>query len=300
MPITPVTDSGDAMVASFAGAMALIVAAIPKILAFALILLIGWFLATLVEKVVAGILRTVHFNNLARRSGFADFVQRLGIETDASGFIGEVAKWFVRLIALVVAFDALGLPAVSDVLRQLLLWLPNLVVAVVMLVIGGLAANALANLVRASTSKAGFSNPNAIAKVAQVAVWAFAIVVAVNQLGIAQTLVNTLFMAVVGAMALAAGLAFGLGGRDTAAEIVRNVYQRSRENAPKIARAANEAGDLAEDEASRLGSAMSREREREREWEREQRTGTVTPPPIMPPIPPRSGDPGSGTAFGDD
>ena len=296
MPVTPVIDSGDAMTASFAGALALIVAALPKILAFALILLIGWFLATLVEKVVAGILRTVHFNNLARRSGFADFVQRLGIETDASGFIGAVAKWFVRLIALVVAFDALGLPAVSDVLRQLLLWLPNLVVAVVMLVIGGLAANALANLVRASTSKAGFSNPNAIAKVAQVAVWAFAIVVAVNQLGIAQTLVNTLFMAVVGAMALAAGLAFGLGGRDTAGEIVRNVYQRSKENAPKIARAANETSDMAQDEGGRMGQAMSRERERERE----QRTGNVTPPPLMPPIPPRSGDPGSGSAFGDD
>ena len=299
MPVTTVTDSGDAMVASFAGALALIVAALPKILAFALILLIGWFLATLVEKVVAGILRTVHFNNLARRSGFADFVQRLGIETDASGFIGAVSKWFVRLIALVVAFDALGLPAVSDVLRQLLLWLPNLVVAVVMLVIGGLAANALANLVRASTGKAGFSNPNAIAKVAQVAVWAFAIVVAVNQLGIAQTLVNTLFMAVVGAMALAAGLAFGLGGRDTAGEIVRNVYQRARETAPRMARAANEAADMAQDEPGRMGDAMARERERERERQGG-RGANVTPPPLMPPIPPRSGDPGSGSAFGDD
>ena len=280
MPVTTVTDSGDAMVASFAGAIALIVAAIPKILAFALILLIGWFLATLVEKVVAGILRTVHFNNLARRSGFADFVQRLGLETDASGFIGEVAKWFVRLIALVVAFDALGLPAVSDVLRQLLLWLPNLVVALVVLVIGGLAANALSNVVRASTSKAGFSNPNTIAKVASVAVWSFAIVVAVNQLGIAETLVNTLFMAVVGALALAAGLAFGLGGRDTAGEIVRGIYQRSRENAPKIARAAEEAGSMAAPE-------------------RDQRGAQVTPPPLMPPIPPRSGD-ASNQAFGDD
>ena len=298
MPVTTtVTDSGDAMFASLAGAMALFFAAIPKIIAFALILLIGWFLATLVQKVVAGVLRTVHFNNLARRSGFADFVQRMGIDTDASGFIGEVVKWFVRLIALVVAFDALGLPAVSDVLRQLLLWLPNLVVAVVMLVVGGLAANALGNLVRASTGKAGFSNPEAIAKVAQVAVWAFAIVVAVNQLGIAQTLVNTLFMAVVGALALAAGLAFGLGGRDTAGEIVRRVYDRTRENAPKIARAANEAADMSQQgEGGRMSQAMSREREREREQQRRD----VTPPPLMPPVPPRSGDPGSGSAFGDD
>jgi hypothetical protein len=280
MPVTTVTDSGDAMLASFTGAMAMFVAAIPKIVAFALILVIGWFLATLIQKVVAGVLRTVHFNNLARRSGFADFVQRMGMETDAAGFIGNVVKWFVRLIAMVVAFDALGLPAVSDVLRQLLLWLPNLVVALVVLVIGGLAANALSNVVRASTAKAGFSNPGAIAKVASVAVWAFAIVVAVNQLGIAETLVNTLFMAVVGALALALGLAFGLGGRDTAAEIVRGVYRRSQENAPKIARAAEEAGSMAKNE---MGEGSR---------------GQVTPPPLMPPVPPRSGD-ASNQAFGD-
>lgn len=279
MPVTSVTDTGDAMLASLTAALALFFAAIPKILAFVLILLVGWFLATLVQKIVAGVLRTVHFNNLARRSGFAGFVQKMGIETDASGFIGLVVKWFVRLIALVVAFDALGLPAVSDVLRQLLLWLPNLVVALVVLVIGGIAANALGNLVRASTAQAGFNNPNMVAKVASVAVWAFAIVVAVNQLGIAETLVNTLFMAVVGAVALAAGLAFGLGARDTAGEIVRNLYNRSREAGPKIVRAGEAASEMA------AGGTAERERK-------------VTPPPLMPPVTPRRGD-ASNQAFGD-
>lgn len=277
MPVTTVTDSGDAMFASLAAAMALVFAAVPKIIAFTLILLIGWFLATLVQKMVASLLRTVHFNNLARRSGFAGFVQKTGIETDASGFIGEVVKWFVRLIALLVAFDALGLPAVSDVLRQLLLWLPNLVVALVVLVIGGIAANALANLVRASTSQAGFANPGVIAKVAYVAVWAFAIVVAVNQLGIAETLVNTLFMAVVGSVALAAGLAFGLGGRDTAGEIVRRAYERSREQAPRIARA----GEAASERAVR---------------EKAERERHAPPPPI---VPPSRRDDASNQAFGD-
>jgi len=246
MPVaTTVHDWGDAMMASLTGAMALFFAAIPKIIGFAIILIVGWFLATLIARAVGHILRAIHFNNLARRSGFSDFVQRMGLETDASGFVAEVVKWFIRLITLVVAFDALGLPAVSDVLRQLLLWLPNLVVAVVMLVIGGLAANALANLVRASTGKAGFSNPNAIAKVAQVAVWSFAIVVAVNQLGIAQTLVNTLFMAVVGAAALALGLAFGLGGRETAALIVRGWYERGQQVAPRLGQAADAAAHQA-------------------------------------------------------
>jgi hypothetical protein len=67
---------------------------------------------------------------MAQRSGFAGFVQNTGMQTDSAGFVADLAKWFIRLISLVVAFDALGLPAVSDVLRQLLLWLPNLAVAI--------------------------------------------------------------------------------------------------------------------------------------------------------------------------
>src|SRR6185295_4860078 len=101
------------------------------------------------------------------------FVHRMGMNTDAAGLVGLVVKWFVRLIALVVAFDALGLPAVSEVLRQLLLWLPNVVVALVVLVIGGLAARALGNLVRGAASEAGLANANFLSKTAAVVVWAF-------------------------------------------------------------------------------------------------------------------------------
>lgn len=238
-------DWGEAMMTSLGAALALLFAAIPKIIGFVLILLIGWFIASLIQRAVTSLLRAVHFNNLARRSGFSDFVQRMGLETDAAGFVGDLAKWFIRLIVLVVAFDALGLPAVSDILRSLLLWLPNVVVALVVLVIGGVAANGLANLVRASTEEANFSNPELIAKAARVMVWAFAIIVAVNQLGIAQTLIDTLFMAVVGAAALAFGLAFGLGGRETASEMWRRLYNRTREVAPRIQEAANSAGEIA-------------------------------------------------------
>lgn len=141
-----------------------------------------------------------------------------------------------------VAFDALGLPAVSDVLRQLLLWLPNVVVALVVLVIGGLAAVALSRVVRGAAAKSALGDADLLAKVASGLVWAFAIVVAVNQIGIATTLVNTLFMAVVGAIALALGLSFGLGGRDTAAEIVRRWYSQGRANQDRIVRAAEYVG----------------------------------------------------------
>jgi len=240
-PITTVQDWSQAMLSSFAAALTVLFAAIPKILAFAAILIIGWFVASLIARAIAAVLRRVRFNELSTQSGFTAFVQNMGLDTDASGAIALTAKWFIRLIALVVAFDALGLPAVSDVLRQLLMWIPNLIVAIVVLVIGGLAANALGRLVRGATAQAELGSPDLLAKITKVMVWSFAIIVAVNQIGVAQTLVNTLFTAVVGAAALALGLAFGLGGRETAAEIVHRWYASSGDVQARLDEAA-EAG----------------------------------------------------------
>jgi hypothetical protein len=241
-----VTGWGEALWLSVTGALAGLFNALPRVLGFIVILIAGWIIAGLIAGAVAALLRAVRFNELADRAGITGFVQRMGLRTDAAGFLGDLARWFVRLITLVVAFDALGLPAVSQVLQQFLLWLPNLVVALVILVIAGLAANALSSLVRGSTAQAGFSNPDLLSTIARVAVWGFGIVVAVNQIGIAETLVNTLFMGLVGALALALGLAFGIGGRETAGEIVKGWYQQSREAAPKVERAAKAAGQQAE------------------------------------------------------
>jgi len=252
-------DWGTALMTSVAGALALFLAAVPRVIGFVLILLVGWLIASALAAVVAGVLRSVRFNEMAGRAGLSGFVRNMGVETDAAGFLAGIAKWFVRLIVLVVAFDALGLPAVSGVLQQFLLWIPNLVVGVVVLVIAGLAANALGDLVRGSTASAGFSNPDLLATIARVAVWGFGIVVAVNQIGVATALVNTLFMGFVGALALAAGLAFGLGGRDTAAQIVQNWYRQGRAAQPKIERAA----ENIERDVER-NAATNRDRDRER------------------------------------
>src|ERR1700704_760022 len=251
MPTVPVTDWGQAIMTSVAAALALLLGAIPKVIGFAVILIIGWIIASALATAVAAILRTVKFNQLAQPPGVSGVVQRMGVRTDAAGFLATLVKWFVRLIVLVTAFDALGLPAVSQVLQQILLWLPNLVVALVVLVIAGLAANALASLVRGATAESGLGNPDLLATIARVAVWAFAVVIAVNQIGIATTLINTLFMATVGAMALALGLAFGLGGRETAAQIVQGWYERGQQAAPKLGEAADAASSQAQTSKSK-------------------------------------------------
>ncbi len=233
-----ITDWGAAVMTSLTAALTMFLAAIPRVIGFLVILVIGWLIAGVLAAAVAALLRAVRFNDLAQRSGLAGFVHNMGVRKDTAGVLADIVKWFVRLIVLVVAFDALGLPAVSSVLQQFLLWIPNLVVAMIILVIAGLAANALGDLVRGATAQAGFDNPDLFATITRVAVWGFGIVIAVNQIGVAQTLVNTLFMGLVGALALAIGLAFGLGGRDTAGQIVQGWYNRGRAARPKIERAA--------------------------------------------------------------
>ncbi len=233
----PRRSMSETFVDSLQDAVEMILQAIPRILGFILIVAIGWFLASLLAKGVMTLLRAIRFDDIVRKGGVSNFMNRLGTGTDPAEIVAGLVKWIVRIVVLLVAFDTLGLPAVSDVLRQLLLWLPNLIVALVILFIAGVLANALADIVRASTSDAGFSNPNLLANVARTAVWAFGIVVAVNQLGIAQALINTLFMGFVGAISLAAGLAFGLGGRDRAAQTLDNWYNRAHEARPKAERA---------------------------------------------------------------
>src|SRR6202171_2636804 len=223
----------DTLWASFRDAFSMILSAIPRILGFIIIVAIGWFISSLLAKEVVGLLRAIRFDELMERSGLADFMNKMGTGIDSVGIVAGVVKWIVRVVVLLLAFNILGLPAVSDVMRQFVLWLPNLVVAIFVLFIGGIAARAVGNVVRGATAEAGFSNPETLSNISRTAVWSFAIVVAINQLGIATNLINTLFTGFVGALAIALGLSFGLGGRDLAARTLENWYDQAQEAKPK-------------------------------------------------------------------
>src|SRR5881296_3045522 len=216
----------DTLVASLYGILGMLVRGLVNLIIFLLIIVVGWFVSSLVAKAIVAVLRKVRFNELMDRLGLGGSTQRMGAETDAAQVAGDVTKWLIRVVVLVVAFAAFGIPAFSVVLSQLLLWLPSLAVAIVVLIVGGWGTNGVAGLVRSAT--AGFKNPEALANVARGAVWAFAIVIAVNQVGIASTLVNTLFMGFVGAVALAAGLAFGIGGKELAGQLLEKWYGKGK------------------------------------------------------------------------
>ncbi len=222
---TEIRDWGDAVWASLPEVLRMFVAAIPKIIGFLIIFIIVWLIAGLVEKGFAALLRTLKPEDSAIHSSFNNFIRKTGVKIDSAGIIA--------LIVLVAAINSLGLPAVSDILNQRLPELPNLAVVVIVLVIGGIAAGALSSLVRSAASNAKLGNPDLLATTTSVTVWAFAIIIAINQVGIAVALVGV-FIVSLGSVALTFGLVFGLSGRETAVELMRGWYEKCKQAIPKI------------------------------------------------------------------
>ena len=233
VPQTP-PSIGTSIRTSFGEAIGATLTWLPRLLAFIVILLVGWIVSSLLARLVSTVLRALKFNELTARLGVGEFLGRMRPGLDASTLIAGTVRWIVRFIVLLVAFDALGLPAISDVLRQFLIWLPNLVVAIAVLILAGIGARALGDIVRGTTSEAGFRNPDTLANVAKTAVWIFAVVIAVNQVGVAEMLVNTLFTGAVAALALASGLAFGMGGRDLATRKLKDWYDEGSTSADRL------------------------------------------------------------------
>lgn len=229
MPV--VSDIGTAITTSLATAFAVLFAGVPKVVAFLLILLVGWIIASLIAGAVRGIMRLLHVDAAAGRVGVTPLLKKAGITHEPSHVTAEVVKWVVRIAFVAMAFDALGLPAVSEAARALLLFIPNLVVALVILAIAGIAANFVAGFVRAASGGWGISNGDLLGRIASGAIVVFGLLIALNQLGIATTFVNALFIGLVGATALAFGLAFGLGGREVAARMLETWYPPSGEHA---------------------------------------------------------------------
>lgn len=215
---------GDAFMASLTDALSLLLAAIPRIVGFLLILLVGWVIAKALGRGAAALLRAAKFDDLARRARFHELTSRLGTDSDAAGLAGAVVKWLLLIVTFLVAFDALGLPEISNLFEALLLWIPNLIVAIAVLFLAGLVAAPLGNVVRGAAAEGGFSSPEALAKAARIGVWLFAAVVALTQLGIAENLIYALFYGFVAALALA----FGLGARETAGAIVDRWYRAAQ------------------------------------------------------------------------
>lgn len=206
---------------------------VPTVLGALLILIIGWIIAGALAAVVTKLSRTAHVDTLADHARVNDFLSRSGTRMKASDILGEVVKWVVRLVFIEMAAEQCGLTQVTALVNGILAYIPKIVVSLLLLGVGAFLGNLLAGIVRGTASEAGMGNPNLLGKLASGAVMAFAIIAAVNELGVAPVVVNTLYIGLVAALALALGLSFGLGGKETAGKLTEQWMGQAQQTASK-------------------------------------------------------------------
>jgi hypothetical protein len=203
-----------------------IMAIVPQLLASLGILLAGFAIAKMVERGTDAALRRIGFNRWMRDGGVTEALQRAGTSLEPAGVMAKLAFWTVMVLVILLSANALGLAVVSSLFAELLAYIPNVIAAVIVLVLGIVLGEFVRELVLASAG--GVSGGVTLSRAAKGAVLVLAIFMALEQLGIAQDIVLVAFIAVFGAAALAAGIAFGLGGREVAAELARDWFERSK------------------------------------------------------------------------
>ena len=194
---------------------------LPQLVGAIVILIVGYIVAKILQAVAGRILQGIGFDGWMERAGIKRFFDRADTRQTPASILGRLVFWFVFIIAIVMATDALGIRQVSAVFSQLIAYIPNIVAAILILILASLLANFVAGLVRGATGI------DVLGTVAQVAIIVYAVFAALTQLGIAVQLTAPTFLIVLGAIALAAAIAFGFGAQGVARDIVERAYERS-------------------------------------------------------------------------
>ncbi len=204
---------------------------LPRVALALLVVVAGWIAAKLVRFAVERALRAVNFNVLGERAGVDAFLRGGGIAADTIAIFGLLAYWLVILAALMIAFNGLGLTYITDLLRQVVLFAPNVVVALLILVLGAYFARFVGTSVTAYCRGAGVQDAGALGRLAQYAILTFIVLIALDQLGVG-AIVRASFLILLGGVVFALALAFGLGSRRRAQALLERWWPTRRGGEP--------------------------------------------------------------------
>jgi small-conductance mechanosensitive channel len=199
---------------------------VPNLILALVIFAIGWVLALLIEKLVESLFKALKVDAALKSAGMEDVVKRAGHNLNSGLFVGAFVKWFIIIVFLMASFDVLKLNQVNGFLRDVVNYLPTVIVAILILMVAVVVANAMQKLVVASSRAANIKSAELLGRITKWAIWIFAILTALFNLGIAPALIQTVVMAVFAGLALAIGLAFGLGGKDAAQKMIEKTTHK--------------------------------------------------------------------------
>jgi len=211
------------------------VAFLPQIALAIVVVIAGWLLAKAARFAVVKALRAINFNVLTERAGLDGFLKQGGIRSDTTDVFGVLVYWLIVLAALVSAFNALGMPYITDLLRQVVSFVPRLMVALVILAFGAYFARFVAGAVMAYCRNIGLQDGDILGRLAQYAILVFVVLIALEQMQIGGDIVRHSFLILFGGIVLALALAFGVGGQRWAAELLDRWWPRARlEEHPRV------------------------------------------------------------------
>ncbi|MEO8718243.1 MAG: hypothetical protein ABI423_08480 [Burkholderiales bacterium] len=201
---------------------------LPKLGLAVVVLLVGWALARLSRFAVAKGLRAINFNVLTERAGMDGFLKQGGIQSDTTDIFAVLVYWLVIFIALVIAFNGLGLTYITDLLGQVVLFVPKVIVALLLFAFGGYFAMFVGNTIATYCSNVGIKDGDLLGTLAQYAIIAFVVLIALDQLNIGGDIVRHSFLILLAGIVLGLALAFGLGGQKWAAGLLERWWPRGR------------------------------------------------------------------------
>lgn len=196
---------------------------LPNLIASIVIFIVGVLIAVVIKNALVKILEASRVESLLERTVIPQALKSTGSGVTVTSLVGELVRWFIILIFLIPAIDQLGLGAANEILTAILLYIPNVVVAVIIVAVGSVFAKIARDLVTATAAGLGTHAAGVIGQVARWSIFIFASLAALNQLGVATDLIRILFTGLVVMVAIAGGLAFGLGGKDTAESILKKL-----------------------------------------------------------------------------
>jgi hypothetical protein len=217
---------------------------VPSFFGGLIILVVGWFVSKFVGNIIERLLLKMNLETVVAKAHISNYLPTTerGTKVQLSSIVGGFAKWFLFLIFVQAAAMSMGIVQVSVIINSIILFIPHILVAVAILVLGAWASRYFSGIVEASTSKMSLGSPNMPAVLVRYGILGFAVIAAISQLGIATNLINILFTGLVASLAIAFGLAFGLGGRHAASDLTRTWLNTSRSASPQDTKSGEKTG----------------------------------------------------------
>ncbi len=216
----------DVFIASLTSFWTQLAAFVPQLLAALVLLFLGWLLANVVRTGVMKLLDILRFDSLAEKTGIEAFLKQGHLEVSLSRLLAKLVYWIIILVVIVTVANSLGLHMVAELFNKVVLYIPNIIVSILVLVFGVLVARFINRMVFAYLNNMGVQGALTISTLSEYAVIIFVVFVALEQLAIGTQLLTVAFQIGFGAVGLAFALAFGLGGREWAAGVIKKLTEK--------------------------------------------------------------------------